>query len=532
MNSKTLICNFVDCGLILEDPITLLCGNNLCKHHLDQTKNKFKCSFCHKMHTIPDTGFVVNNPFNELIKSYVRSDPIRNDLKKSFDKLNQSITDYENLYSHVYISDYFYALQDKVNLHQDELINDIREKSNEIIKQLKEKEKKCKSNNVKIEKMNFYELKNDVMTECKHKLRIPELNQIEINELMRKMSKVNEDIQNQLEIYKNDLLLGESIEFMTYEKSSLVGKLVINSKFNSLTTECGKLIRSFNHHSGCVRSIQADEKSNKIISASCDNTLKICDLESGECLKTIHDHKSWVTAILLIQNDIFISGSWDKTIKIWDLNSYDCLNTLTNQSPVYSLCLISNSKIACGCQDGSINIWNLADFKRCKSFKAHNDWIPFLLLIDNLNLISCSGVKDKKIKIWNLETFKCKRELEGHSDAIYYLDPTSNGNLLSCSFDRTIKLWNMKTGELLKSIQFEYPIYHVKMLCEDLIAIGLGSKSKGEIIVYNLNKMFNVKIIAAHSSNVHSLNFLSNGDLLSGSLKGDIKLWKNIDKKY
>ena len=34
MNAQTFTCNFTDCGLILEDPVSLSCGMNLCKKHL------------------------------------------------------------------------------------------------------------------------------------------------------------------------------------------------------------------------------------------------------------------------------------------------------------------------------------------------------------------------------------------------------------------------------------------------------------------------------------------------------------------
>ena len=49
--------------------------------------------------------------------------------------------------------------------------------------------------------------------------------------------------------------------------------------------------------------------------------IEIFDLQSGECLKTLEDHKNWVTSILMIPNSKFISGSWNKKMKIWFLNS-------------------------------------------------------------------------------------------------------------------------------------------------------------------------------------------------------------------
>ena len=64
-----------------------------------------------------------------------------------------------------------------------------------------------------------------------------------------------------------------------------------------------------------------------------------------------------------------------------------------------------------------------------------------------------------KIKIWNIKTFDCIRELEGHSAVIKYLELTSDGRLFSCSYDKTVKIWRIETGELLKSIElFKFTI--------------------------------------------------------------------------
>ena len=109
--------------------------------------------------------------------------------------------------------------------------------------------------------------------------------------------------------YKNDLLLNESIRFKKYEKSSLLGTLIIESIESVFSSNFGELIRKYKQHSDIIRSIEVDEKSNKIISASNDETIKIWDLETGECLKTLNDHTNGVTSILILKDNKFISGS-------------------------------------------------------------------------------------------------------------------------------------------------------------------------------------------------------------------------------
>ena len=61
---------------------------------------------------------------------------------------------------------------------------------------------------------------------------------------------------------------------------------------------------------------------------------------------------------------------------------------------------------------------------------------------------------------------------------------------------------------------------------EDLIIIAL---SDGKILIYDYNKMKPVKTLSGHSSEITRFCLLSNGDLVSGSTYGEIKVWKIFD---
>ena len=58
-----------------------------------------------------------------------------------------------------------------------------------------------------------------------------------------------------------------------------------------------------------------------IVSGSTDNTIKVWDLKSGDCLRTLGGHSSSVYAVALaVDGRTIVSGSTDNTIKVWDLN--------------------------------------------------------------------------------------------------------------------------------------------------------------------------------------------------------------------
>ncbi|MEH2295548.1 MAG: hypothetical protein V7K31_21260, partial [Nostoc sp.] len=88
-----------------------------------------------------------------------------------------------------------------------------------------------------------------------------------------------------------------------------------------------------------------------------------------------------------------------------------------------------------------------------RTLKGHSDSVNAVAITPNgQQVISASF--DKTLKVWNLATGEELFTLKGHSDSVNAVAITPNGQqVISASFDKTLKVWNLATGEELFTLK-------------------------------------------------------------------------------
>ena len=143
-----------------------------------------------------------------------------------------------------------------------------------------------------------------------------------------------------------------------------------------------------------------------------------------------------------------------------------------------------------------------------------------------------SGSSDKTIKVWNLKTGDLLRTLTGHKSSVYCVAISADGQTLaSGSVDGTIKVWNLKTGDLLHTLTgHESPVWSVA-ISADGQTLASGSDD-GTIKVWNLKTGDLLRTLAGHEDAVLSVAISADGQTLaSGSLDIDVQGVERGDRR-
>ena len=219
-----------------------------------------------------------------------------------------------------------------------------------------------------------------------------------------------------------------------------------------------------------ARTLIFSPDSQTIISGNEDNTIKIWDINSGECLDNLEEHKNWVSSLALdSEKNCLISASTDKTIIIWqkdDNGKYQPRQTLEgHENWINSVTFNSERRIiASGSEDKTIVIWQEdanGEYQPLPPLIEHKEAVRSVAFnSDPESPILASGSKDRTIKLWKYiddnKKWECFDTLEGHknwvSSVVFCSD---NKTIASTSMDETIRLWDVNTrkciGEPLRS---------------------------------------------------------------------------------
>lgn len=231
--------------------------------------------------------------------------------------------------------------------------------------------------------------------------------------------------------------------------------------------ETGICLRSLPGHTNLVASVaftpQTDaaalSKTNfnepLLVTASDDQTLKLWNIRTGECVRSLWGHQSWVQSVSFSPDGQFlVSGSRDQTVKLWDYRTGECLRTLEGHTHRVKAISIhpQGTMIASASDDQTVKLWDVVTGDCLHTLHGHCDWVVAVAFSPCGRWVA-SGSGDRTIKIWDVDSGDCIRTLEGHTHRVRSLAFSSTLPLLaSSSDDQTVRLWDSETGMLLKTL--------------------------------------------------------------------------------
>ena len=252
-----------------------------------------------------------------------------------------------------------------------------------------------------------------------------------------------------------------------------------DTNINVYDTKTGALRSRLEGHEGGVWALQYE--GNTLVSGSTDRSVRVWDIEKGRCTQVFQGHTSTVRCLVILKptkigetldgkpimmpkEELIITGSRDSTLRVWklpkpgdrsiiqtgssaanDLDNPYFVRALTGHHHSVRAIAAHGDTLVSGSYDCTVRVWKVSTGETIQRLQGHTQKV-YSVVLDHARNRCISGSMDNLVKVWSLETGQCIFTLEGHTSLVGLLD-LSHERLVSAAADSTLRIWDPENGQ-------------------------------------------------------------------------------------
>jgi WD40 repeat protein len=256
----------------------------------------------------------------------------------------------------------------------------------------------------------------------------------------------------------------------------------------------GRCLRTLEGHAGAVQTVALTADGRHALSGGADRTVKYWSLITGHCLATLAGHDSTVHAVALRPGGRHaLSGSGDRTLALWALPQevsapYVVSRVLPSETALaaradYEQALARAWRAVCD-GDAAGAAWHVRAARSQPGYRRRpetmSQWSGLYVRLARKTLnggweghafeghlgavtsvclrfdgrYALSGSADRTLKLWEVATGQCLRTFQGHQSTVTSVCLGADGRIaLSGGADHVLKLWETSTDRCLATFE-------------------------------------------------------------------------------
>ena len=238
------------------------------------------------------------------------------------------------------------------------------------------------------------------------------------------------------------------------------------------------------HQRHVVTCLQFD--TDKILTGSDDTNINVYDTQTGALRARLQGHEGGVWA-LQYEGNVLVSGSTDRSVRVWDIEKGVCTQVFQGHTSTVrclqilmpieinrtvngeAIMMPPQPLIITGSRDSNLRVWKLPQPEDKTFFQAgppqDDAECPYFVRVltghhHSVRAIAAhadtlvSGSYDCTVRVWKISTGETVHRLQGHTQKVYsiVLDHKRN-RCISGSMDNLVKVWSLDTGSVLYNLE-------------------------------------------------------------------------------
>uniref|UniRef100_A0AAR2LLW9 Autophagy-related protein 16 domain-containing protein n=1 Tax=Pygocentrus nattereri TaxID=42514 RepID=A0AAR2LLW9_PYGNA len=204
-----------------------------------------------------------------------------------------------------------------------------------------------------------------------------------------------------------------------------------------------------------ITSIEFDSAGSYLLAASNDFASRIWTMDDYRLRHTLTGHSGKVlSARFLLDNARIVSGSYDRTLKLWDLRSKVCMKTVFAGSSCNDI-VCTEQCVMSGHFDKKVRFWDIRSESIVCELELLGRVTSLDLNHDRTELLTCS--RDDLVKIIDLRNNAVRQTFSAQgfkcgSDFTRVTFSPDGSYVAAGSADGVLYVWNVLTGKLDKTL--------------------------------------------------------------------------------
>jgi WD40 repeat protein len=325
-------------------------------------------------------------------------------------------------------------------------------------------------------------------------------------------------------IFESLTLFKSSRQFSNMSKNKTLTQILLKTiTYKNIYKSMGRSKTVIKAHNDLIRFL-ALLPNNNILTVSDKKKIKVWDIDTKKCIKTIEENHAILSTLLSDGNIIYSTDlaikvispqinykeimtksiernyhfyenlfllpngnisvtAWHKgftKLFILGKSNYNQIKAIDFYGSVNNFIDLDGNRFACATNKSTISIWDInEDYKECACLAGNQGLVTSLIFNINFDLL-ISSHKDETIKAWNTSNYQCVRTIIGHNEVISLL-LLPGGYFVAGDIDGKIKLFDIVDFTRMKTLKCKNP-----MPCLSMLRAGrMISASDNEIIIFD-----------------------------------------------
>ncbi|CAO3661060.1 unnamed protein product [Rhizopus stolonifer] len=344
-----------------------------------------------------------------------------------------------------------------------------------------------------------------------------------------------------------------TITDIVYIKSTRTLAVVTNDQnilMYSLERQLERVKQIVGYNDEVVDITYIGENETHLAAATNSAQLRVYNVETQDC-DLLYGHTDMIISLDRSKDGgLLVTASKDKTARLWKIDTTQedpakrymaagvCIGHTESVGAV-ALSRKSNSFMITGSQDRTIKYWNLRDLdldspsedSRLRSLythQAHEKDINTICVAPNDRFFA-TGSQDKTAKLWNVDTGELVGTMKGHKRGVWCARFSPIDQVLATSSgDKTVKIWNLKDFTCLKTFEG----HTNSVLRVDFLTAGMqlvSAASDGLVKVWTIKTNECASTLDNHSEKVWAVTVRKDENMIvSAGADSVVNFWEDV----